>query len=204
MGVVARAMEPRIVTDFPRAYLRMLPNIDQHPDPLAMVRAMCAAARQPQRGRFREPIVLRRAIGTKAYKLMEGRGDIVPAPDGQGVYLEGWDELQEGDMTVAERMRRYRKRKSDGKATRATSPHRNGVTTTALDIDVVGTSQAKDGSDSPPPQAGRRKNGTNPRALGTNPRATGTSPRQVRKAEKQGPTGLGSVLRRAAELGRPS
>lgn len=54
----------------------------------------------------------------------------------------------------------------------------------------------------PPPQAGRRKNGTNPRSLGTNPRANGVSPRQVRRDEKSGPTNLGQVLRRAADLGR--
>lgn len=50
-----------------------------------------------------------------------------------------------------------------------------------------------------PRRAGRRKDGTNPRAIGTNPRANGTSPRQVRQAEKQG--GLESVhdiMRRAA------
>lgn len=201
MGVLAR--EVAAVSEFPRAYLRMLPNIDQHPDPLAMVRAMCAAARQPVRGVFREPIVIERAIGRKAYRLLVERGDIVPAKDGKGVYLEGWNELQEGDMTVAERMRRYRKRKSDAKVTKPASPHRNGVTTTAIDNSDVGTSQAEDEGSTPPPQAGRRNDGTNPRALGTNPRANGTSPRQIRRAEKQGPTSLGAVLRRANEVGRP-
>lgn len=177
----------------------MLPNIDQHPDPLAMVRAMCAAARQPQRGRFREAVVLERAVGRRAYRLLVERGDVVPADPGPGVYLEGWDELQEGDMTVAERMRRYRKRKRDAKETGAASPHRNGVTTTALDkTSTVGSSAGVGSSDSPPPQAGRRKDGTNPRALGTNPRANGTSPRQEREAEKRGPVDIGSILRAAA------
>jgi 5-methylcytosine-specific restriction endonuclease McrA len=41
--------------------------------------------------------------------------------------------------------------------------------------------------DSPPPPAGKRANGTNPRALGTNPRAQGTSPRQERDREKRSP-----------------
>lgn len=187
------------MSEFPRAYLRMLPNIDQHPDALAMVRAMCAAARQPQRGRFREPVVLERAVGRKAYRLLVERGDVVPAVPGPGVYLEGWDELQEGDMTVAERMRRYRKRKRDAKVTHVASPQRNAVTTTALDIEDVGTSQASDVGDSPPPQAGRRKDRTNPRALGTNPRANGASPRQQREAEKRGPVDIGAILRAAAE-----
>lgn len=175
------------MSEFPRAYLRMLPNIDQHPDPLAMLRAMCAAARQPQRGRFREPIVLERAVGRKAYKLLVERGDVVPANPGPGVYLEGWDELQEGDMTVAERMRRYRKRKRDAKVTSISSPDRNGVTTTATEIGLTSSSPASDvGSTPPPAELGRRKDGTNPRALGTNPRAKGTSPRQERDAEKRG------------------
>jgi hypothetical protein len=177
----------------------MLPNIDQHPDPLAMVRAMCAAARQPQRGRFREPVVLERAVGRKAYRMLVERGDVVPAIPGPGVYLEGWDELQEGDMTVAERMRRYRKRKRDAKVTPPTSPHRNGVTTTAVDNYDVGTSQAKDVDKPLPRRAGRRKDGTNPRANGTNPRANGTSPRQEREAEKRGPVDVGAILRAAAE-----
>lgn len=197
------------MSEFPRAYLRMLPNIDQHPDPLAMVRAMCAAARQPQRGRFREAVVLERAVGRKAYRMLVERGDVVPAIPGPGVYLEGWDELQEGDMTVAERMRRYRKRKRDAKVTRPTSPDRNGVTTTALDIDNVGTSQAIGVDDSPPPRVGRRKDGTNPRATGTNARANGTSPRQKREAEKRGAMPerardvLAAALRQANEAGRP-
>lgn len=192
------------MTEFPRAYLRMSPNLDQHPDPLAMVKAMCAAARQPERGRFREPVVLERAVGRKAFRGMVERGDVVRGASG-GVYLEGWDEWQEGDYTVAERMRRLRQRRGHAKVTPPASPHRNAVTTTALDIDNGGTSQAIGVGDTPPPQAGRRKNGTNPRALGTNPRASGTSPRQVRTTEKKGRVpGLGATLARANALGRAS
>lgn len=198
------------MSEFPRAYLRMSPNLDQHPNPLAMVQAMCAANRQPERGRFREPVVLERTVGRKAYRMMVERGDIVPAAPGPGVYLDGWDEWQEGDMTVAERMRRHRARKAEKKRTRdakvtpPASPHRNAVTTTALDIDDVGTSQAIDVDDSPPPQVGRRKNGTNPRAIGTNPRATGTSLRQEREAQKRGGVeSLNAILRRSNALGAP-
>ncbi len=46
----------------------------------------------------------------------------------------------------------------------------------------------------PPPQVGRRNDGTNPRAVGTNPRANGTSPRQEREALKRGPTRLHEIL----------
>lgn len=64
------------------------------------------------------------------------------------------------------------------------------------------TSKEETRGTTPPPPAGRRENGTNPRSLGTNPRAAGTNPRAARKAEKVGPTSLGQVLRRAADLGR--
>lgn len=179
------------MSDFPRAYLRMSPNLDQHPNPLAMVQAMCAASRQPERGRFREAVVLERTVGRKAYRLMVERGDVVPADPGPGVYLDGWDEWQEGDLTVGERMRRHRAKKADkkqqrnAKVTPPASPRRIAVTTTALDNSLVGTSQAIGVDDSPPPPVGRRKDGTNPRSVGTNPRANGTSPRQEREADKR-------------------
>lgn len=189
----------------PRAYLRMSPDLDQHPDPLAMVKAMCAAARQPTRGRFRDPRVLERAVGKRQYREMVQRGDVVPADP--GVYLDGWDEWQEGDLTVGERMRRMRdrrKRRGDGKVTARTSPARNVVTTDALDIATGTSSQAAGVGDSTPPPAklGQRKNGTNPRALGTNARATGTSPRQQKAAEKRGGLdSLATILAKAAEVG---
>lgn len=55
----------------------------------------------------------------------------------------------------------------------------------------------------PPPHEGRRKDGTNPRAVGTNPRANGASPRQKREAEKRGglPLNVAEILRRAAAEG---
>jgi hypothetical protein len=194
------------VSEFPKAYLRMSPNLDMHPDPAAMVRALCAAARQPQRGRFRDPVVLERILGRKAYKLLVQRGDIVPANPGPGIYLDGWDEWQEGDFTVRERMARLRARKRNAKVTpRVTepaSPDRNDVTTTASSSSSTLVGQASDSSVTPPPPAGRRKDGTNPRAVGTNPRANGTSPRQLREAEKRGGfESLDAILRRANELG---
>lgn len=195
------------MSEFPKAYLRMSPNLDMHPNPDAMVRAMCAAARQPERGRFREASVLERIVGRRAYRVMVERGDIVPAVPGPGVYLDGWDEWQEGDYTVAERMRRLRarkaeaKRKRDAKVTPPASPDRNDVTTTASSsTSLVGTS-ATDKGDTPPPQVGRRKDGTNPRAAGTNARAQGTSPRQKREGEKRlgMPLNVAAILRAAAE-----
>jgi hypothetical protein len=193
----------------PRAYLRMSPDLDQHPDPLSMVRAMCAAARQPSRGRFRDPRVLERAVGKRQYREMVQRGDVVPADPGPGIYLDGWDEWQEGDHTVAERMKRMRerrKRRGNAKVTPPASHDRNDVTTDAGTTKEDGTSPGVGvGGFSPPPQVGRRKNGTNPRARGTNPRANGTSPRQKVAAEKRGGLdSLSAILAQANAAGRPS
>ena len=105
----------------PKAYLRMDPDIDaKHPDNLAeFVRIMCAANRQPWRGRFRSRAVVEALVGKAPTKRAIERGDLIPAsqhscrqcPPGDGpdaLYLDGWDTWQEGDLTVAERMRGYR------------------------------------------------------------------------------------------------
>jgi hypothetical protein len=177
----------------------MSPDLDQHPDPLAMVKAMCSAARQPDRGRFRHPEVLERIVGRRQYRAMVERGDVVKADPGPGVYLDGWDEWQEGDHTVAERMHRMRERRKRNKTvsrvTPPPSPARNVVTTDAGTTTEEVLHGDGDGvGDSPPPPVGRRKNGTNPRSAGTNPRANGTSPRQVRQAQKRAPTKLHEIL----------
>lgn len=189
----------------PRAYLRVDPNIDQHPDPLGMVLLLCAGARQPERGRFKDRSVVVRAIGPARAKAMIGRGDVVQLADSRW-YMVGWDEWQEGDYTVGERMRRMRARRSKAVAPDTTppSPDRNAVTTDASSSSPS-DSLIGDGDDfSPPPQVGLRKNGTNPRAKGTNPRSKGTSPRQERDRLKHGGAEtLASILARANEAGRP-
>lgn len=110
----------------PKAYLRMDPDLDaKHPDNLAeFIRIMCAANRQPWRGRFRNRAVLEAIVGKPAAKRAIDRGDLIPAgehecrhcPPGEAtvgtLYLDGWDTWQEGDMTVSERMRGYRDRRN--------------------------------------------------------------------------------------------
>ena len=113
----------------PHAYLRIDPNIDQtHPDPGEFLRLLCAADRQPSRGRFKSEEVLRNAIGRRAASLSMVRYDVVlhdgseegcldgdrrreRCPEGPHLYVAGWDDWQEGDHTVGERMSRYRSRK---------------------------------------------------------------------------------------------
>ena len=118
----------------PRAYLRIDPNIDHtHPDLATFVRLLCAAARQPDRGRFRDRAQLTSLMGKARVHAMYARADVVDLEDGR-VYVVGWDEWQEGDLTVAERMRRMRARRSGNDVTPPPSHHRNVVTTDAYAV----------------------------------------------------------------------
>lgn len=98
----------------PKAYLRIDPNIDTHPDPEAMLLLVVWANRQPRRGRFRDLAVMRRVIGAKRLQAALERGDLVPCDEGH--YLAGWDEWQEGDVTVGERVSRIRERRDGQRA----------------------------------------------------------------------------------------
>ena len=199
----------------PRAYLRIDPNLDlTQDDPGAFIRLLCAAARQPDRGRFRTRVLLERAVGKPKARVFIERCDVSPLPDGR-YYVEGWDEWQEGDYTVAERMRRMRERRAARHAvTPAPSPERNTATlapTLSVTTDAVSisTGDGGGGGEIPPPpmNGGSRRNGTHPRGQGrsprqkgTNPRAVGESPRQERQAQKTGPTALSAIF---AQLSPP-
>lgn len=100
-----------------RAYLRLDPAFDEHKESYpdgpyaALIATFCLAEAQPNRGRFRSAEYLRRLLGKRgrfvAY-LIE-HGDLVEQEEGR-VYVEGWDEWQEGDWKVAERVSRIRNR----------------------------------------------------------------------------------------------
>ncbi len=123
-----------------RAYLRVLPDLYERkahgiqPDPdtgerghppyspaqlTAYVGVLCLAEQQPRRGRFKSERLLRvllegpdgqaTAAADEVPFLIE-QGDLIRQRDGS-LYVEGWDELQEGNWQVAERMRRYRARR---------------------------------------------------------------------------------------------
>jgi len=199
----------------PRAYLRIDPNLDMTKADLAsFVRLLCAAGRQPDRGRFRDRQLLERAVGRAKAKVLIADGDVSVLPDGR-LYVEGWDEWQEGDHTVADRMRRMRHRRAEKRATVTPPPSRGhatdtlaptlSVTTDAVSTDSLSVVPLGDGvgDESPPPptSGGRRKDETNPRAVGasprdqgTNPRSEGTSTRQVREDQKRGPVKLGELF----------
>lgn len=97
----------------PRTYERKV--LDQgYPLPAfaAYIGALNAGEAQPDRGRFRTEAVLRALLGPAGrwVGFLVERGDLVRLPDGR-LYLEGWDEWQEGDWKVAERVTRIRNRK---------------------------------------------------------------------------------------------
>lgn len=154
---------------FPKAYLRMDPNLDQHPDFAGMVLLICAANRQPLRGRF-DPSVMKRLLGTKrmqaflAIRPGKERPDVVELDDGR-LYLDGWDEWQEGDLTVGERVRRLRLRRSGHVS--APLPARNPPSE-ALGVGRLTTTET-------PP---------NPPANGGGPRVTESRRAEVRQARE--------------------
>ncbi len=100
-----------------RAYIRLDPAFDErkesYPDGpfAALVSTFCLAEHQPERGRFRSLDYLRRLLGHRGrhVQYLVDHGDLTLIPDGR-VYVDGWDEWQEGDWKVAERVARIRSR----------------------------------------------------------------------------------------------
>lgn len=110
-----------------RAYIRVDPGLyerkvfeDQYPLPAlaALVGCFCMAELQPVRGRFRDQSVLRALLGSGArwVTFLIEHGDLIVQDNG-ALYVDGWDEWQEGDVTVKERMIRIRNRRRDTPAT---------------------------------------------------------------------------------------
>lgn len=94
---------------------------------VALVGAINLAESQPQRGRFRNRrvlVALLERYGRWVPELVR-RGDLLELPDGR-LYVDGWDEWQEGDWKVAERVARIRQRPhphgTPGTVTGATAP----------------------------------------------------------------------------------
>jgi len=136
-----------------KAYIRTDPLIDErkgHYSPAqlgAYLMVLCKAARQADRGRFRSEAALRNMVPAAYVKVLPflySEGDLVVKDDGS-VYVDGWDEWQEGDLTVGERMRRMRNRKRNAGVTdpvtpTVTQPYRS-ATTLDVDVDVDGSNE---------------------------------------------------------------
>ncbi len=102
-----------------RAYLRLDPLFDEHkegyPDGAyaALVSTFCLAESQPARGRFRNLDYYRRLLGKRGRwaRFLIDHDDVTILDDGR-IYVVGWDEWQEGDWKVNERVDRIRHRRS--------------------------------------------------------------------------------------------
>lgn len=134
-----------------RAYHRTDPLMDDrksHYSPAqlgAFLKVQLIAGRQTRRGRFRSLAALK-AMLPSAYarhiEFLMDEGDIIPAtrhdpcaqcppgPSPRGeLYVDGWDEWQEGDLTVGERMKRLRDRKRNADRNADRNGERNSAVT---------------------------------------------------------------------------
>lgn len=110
------------MSNYPKAYLRIDPNIDQVRTNLdAFLRLLCAANRQPRRGYFKSEQIARMVLGKTSFHRAISGGDLVSCADGS-LYVDGWTEWQEGDLNVGERMRRLRARKRHPPVTPPVTP----------------------------------------------------------------------------------
>ena len=84
----------------PGFYERKLDQGYSLPQIAAYVGCLCLADAQSQRGHFRDLVVLKALLGPGArhVPVLLERGDLVMV--GKRVYVEGWDEWQEGDWQV--------------------------------------------------------------------------------------------------------
>jgi hypothetical protein len=100
-----------------RAYIRVDPELPDHkehyPDGAvaAFAFTMCFAEHQPRRGRFKNSRVLSALLGRRArwIRFLIEHGDLIEGAKGE-LYFDGWDEWQEGDWKVGERVKRIRAR----------------------------------------------------------------------------------------------
>ena len=118
-----------------RSYIRLDPAFIEHKEAYpdgpyaALVDVFCLAEQQPARGRFRNERYLRALLGRRGRHvpyLLEHQ-DLKPLADGR-LYVDGWDEWQEGDWKVGERVERIRGRSKGHVTADVTPPVTPGVT----------------------------------------------------------------------------
>jgi len=125
-----------------RAYLRLDPGfyerkaIDQgYPLPAvaALIGVLCLADSQPQRGSFRDEKLLKVLLGPGArwVGLLIERGDLIQ--EGQRLRVDGWEIWQEGDLTVHDRMIRFRNKHNAPNRNESNGADRNGASSHAGD-----------------------------------------------------------------------
>ena len=138
-----------------RAYLRLDPNfVDRkadYPDGAhrAYIDTLCFAEQQQPRGRFRSRKLLAVLLDKRAKWIpyLIEHGDLIEFTGGK-LYLDGWDEWQEGDVTVKERMARLRSRQRGDTPTDTPVVTPPTVTTPSA-VSGGGKPKAESGSGSP-------------------------------------------------------
>ena len=101
-----------------RAYIRIDPQLAERKEGtedglvVAFIKTLCFAEQQPHRGRFKNLAIFRAYLGRHARWIprLVTAGDVQELHDGS-YYVDGWDEWQEGNWQVGERMKLVRERK---------------------------------------------------------------------------------------------
>ena len=193
----------------PRHYIRVDPQFYERKAlrqgyPLGAVAALvgcfCLAETQPERGRFRDRRVLSVLLGPARRWLpyLIEHGDLVEQDELPRLYIDGWDEWQEGDLTVPERMARMRAKKGR-RAGSVTAPVTPDVTAPVTadrlteTVEAVGGDRDKGGDGRPyngaaKPGNARREperlpgEAAGPRHEGQHPDCVVCAPRRVKPA----------------------
>jgi hypothetical protein len=153
----------------------------------ALVGAIGAAEAQPERGRFRSERVLRALLESygRWVPYLIAHRDVIVLDDGR-LYVDGWDEWQEGDWKVQERVTRIRNRRR----TVATVAPVTVESVTPVTVESVSTpserKQEHSNTPIPPPSGGSpRANGTNPRAIAAEITRRANAAEAERKARRK-------------------
>ena len=165
------------------------------------------AEEQPRRGHFESERLLRILLEGPSGKgrrfarqvpFLILQGDLVAAAGG-GLDVEGWEILQEGDTTIADRVARFRSRKRNAVTNAPANAASNGDVTPTLTPVVTEDPRTGDARPQrrgdgyqetetpiPPPSGGSpRANGTNPRALAAEITRRASAAEAERKARRR-------------------
>lgn len=105
-----------------RAYIRLDPEFadrkEDYPDGAfaSLIALFCAAAVHSRQGTFKSEKLVRVILGRRArwLKYLLEHSDVRRLDDGS-LYIDGWEEWQEGNWKVAERMQRVRSKRNKGR-----------------------------------------------------------------------------------------